>query len=202
MTEPYILVLYASTTGHTKRLAEIIQRGVRMVSGMDACLRTVPSIEEMVAGKEHSEDGAPFVTVEELEAASGLALGSSTRFGNMAASLQAFLEKTSGLWFKGAMVDKPVSVFTASSSMHGGQETTLMNMITPLLHHGMLVVGVPYTVPELGKTMSGGSPYGASHVSGQDGGRELDEQEYAIALAQGKRLALVAKALGKQVGTA
>ena len=120
----------------------------------------------------------------------------------MAASLQAFLEKTSGLWFKGAMVDKPVSVFTASSSMHGGQETTLMNMITPLLHHGMLVVGVPYTVPELGKTMSGGSPYGASHVSGQDGGRELDEQEYAIALAQGKRLALVAKALGKQVGTA
>lgn len=197
MANPYILVLYASTTGHTKRLAEIVQRGIRMVPGVDVCLRTVPSVEQLLGGVESPEVGAPFVTVDELAGASGLALGSSTRFGNMAASIQIFLEKTSGLWFKGALVDKPVSVFTASSSMHGGQETTLMNMITPLLHHGMVVVGVPYTVPELGKTVAGGTPYGASHVSGQDGGRECDDHEHAIALAQGKRLAKIAKALHK-----
>ena len=197
MARPYILVLYASTTGHTKRLAEIIQRGIRMVPGVDVHLRTVPSVDQLLAGVESPEAGAPFVTVEELAGASGLALGSSTRFGNMAASLQIFLEKTSGLWFKGLLVDKPVSVFTASSSMHGGQETTLMNMITPLLHHGMVVVGVPYTVAELGKTTTGGTPYGASHVSGPDGGRECDDHEHAIALAQGKRLAKIAKALHK-----
>ena len=168
-----------------------------MVPGVEAHLRTVPSVEQIVNGVDSAEDGAPFVTVEEFAQASGLALGSSTRFGNMAASMQIFLEKTTGLWFNGALVDKPVSVFTTSSSMHGGQETTLTNMMTPLLHHGMVLVGVPYTVAALGKTKTGGTPYGASHVSGQGGERALDDHEHAIAIAQGKRLAKIAKVLGK-----
>jgi len=195
MKNPYILILYASTTGNTKKMAEIISRGVLMVPGVDVCMRTVPTVNELIKGVEESEKGAVFATVSELEGAGGLAVGSPTRFGNMASGLQYFLEQTSAVWFKGGMVGKPFSVFTSSGSMHGGQETTLMNMAVPLLHHGMIQVGIPYTESQLNATQSGGSPYGATHVSGEHADKKIDKDEHALLVAQGRRLAKIAKAV-------
>lgn len=192
MDSPYILVLFSSNTGSTHKLARSIARGVNACRGIEARLRTVPDLEG-----ENPESAVAYATVADLAGASGLALGSPTHFGNMGSSLQAFLEKTTGLWFKGGLVNKPLAVFTSSSSMHGGQETTLINMMTPFLHHGMVVVGLPYTLDGLSHTKGGGTPYGASHVSRSDLDAAGEEQEHRFAMAQGKRLAQVALLLSQ-----
>ena len=198
---PYVLVVFSSLTGSAKNLAHSVARGVNMCEGIEAKIRTVPSVEEIVShgGKEvHESQGVAYVTQEELEGCHGLAIGSPTHFGNMASGLQYWMEQTTSLWFSGGLVNKPVSVFCASASLHGGQETTLMNIITPLLHHGMIVVGVPYTVEELTKTQGGGTPYGATHVSGESSkSAELTDDEHAICIAQGRRLAEVSLRLGE-----
>ena len=194
MQSPYILILFASKTGSTHTLAKSIMRGVNSVSGIEARIRTVPTLDQLINKVDVAESGPAFATPQDLAEASGLALGSPTHFSNMTSSLQYFLEQTSGLWVSGALVNKPLAVFTSSSSLHGGQETTLMNMITPFLHHGMLIVGIPYTEEKLNKATSGGTPYGASHVeSHSDAKTELDEVEHQLAMAQGKRLAEIAK---------
>ena len=201
MESPYILVVYSSLTGSTKKLAHSIARGVNMNQGIVAKIRSVPSVDRYISTENSEESGKEelaFVTKEDLEKCAGLAIGSPTHFGNMASGIQYWMEQTSGLWFSGALVNKPASVFCASSSLHGGQETTLMNMITPLLHHGMVIVGVPYTVEQLTKTKKGGTPYGATHVSGKGGAdMGLTDDEHAICIAQGRRLADIALELRK-----
>ena len=187
-----VLILYYSVHGSTKRLAETIAQGIES-EGVEAKLRTVPRVSadhESIADA-IPDSGALYVTLEDLSRCDGLILGSPTRFGNMAAPLKYFLDSTSDLWVKGALVGKPASVFTSSSSMHGGQETTLLSMMIPLLHHGMLISGVPYSEPALHETQSGGSPYGVTHVSGTQ--TNLSDHEKRIALAQGKRMARLAK---------
>lgn len=194
MSEPYILVVFASETGSTKNLAHSISRGVNACSGIEARVRTVPSVNELI--DEVDPQDVPYASIEDLENCCGLAIGSPTHFGNMASGLQYWIEKTSSLWFSGRLVNKPVSVFTSSASLHGGQETTLMNMLTPLMHQGLVIVGVPYTSKSLLRTKKGGTPYGASHVAGEGGGdAELTEDEHKIAVDQGKRLAQIALAL-------
>lgn len=201
LENPYILIVFESLTGSSKSLAHSIARGVRQCEGMEAKIRTVPSIQERLnpeANSKHESHGVAHVTPEELVGCHGLAIGSPTHFGNMASGLQYWMEQTTSLWFSGGLVNKPASVFCASASLHGGQETTLMNMITPLLHHGMIMVGVPYTVEYLAKTQQGGTPYGATHVSGHGGKNSvLSEEEHKICIAQGQRLASVALCLGK-----
>jgi len=188
----YVLVLYYSRNGATRQLARSIARGVR-AEGLDAMLRTVPAISpEGVAAAEPADDEDLFCTLEELAQCSGLALGSPTRFGNMAAPLKFFLDQTSNLWLSGQLIDKPACVFTSSSSLHGGQETTLLTMALPLIHHGMVYLGVPYSEKALHTTTSGGTPYGASHVSHNEA-QALSQEEQDIALALGKRLAKHAK---------
>jgi len=188
-----ILVLYYSVGGSLRRMAEYIAEGVER-AGAQARMRTVPRVS---AGfdKEVSpipEKGPPFCENRDLEECAGLALGSPTRFGNMAASLKAFLDSTSPLWLKGSLAGKPACVFTASGSMHGGQETTLVSMMLPLLHHGMLIVGLPYTQAELNATRTGGTPYGASHFAGIADDLSISDAERALCVAQGKRLAEIA----------
>lgn len=189
---PYILILYYSRSGGTKNLALNIARGVDKVTGIDAMVRTVPevSLETERTAPPVPEEGAVYVSKEELANCAGLALGSATRFGNMSASLKYFLDTTADLWVSRALVGKPASVFTSSNSLHGGQETTLTSMMTPLLHHGMIIAGVPYSVEALNQTTSGGTPYGASHYGAQ--GAELSSHEADIALAQGEALARLA----------
>lgn len=189
-----ILVLYYSQNGSVKQLANYIARGIESVPHMRARVRTVPKISTVCEAIEAEvpDSGAPYVTHEDLSACSGLALGSPTRFGNMAAPLKYFLDSTSHLWLKGALINKPACVFTSSSSQHGGQETTLLSMMLPLLHHGMIYVGLPYSEPELGQTQQGGTPYGATHVAGQYNDQPLSETERRLCLAQGKRLAEIA----------
>ena len=194
MSKPYILIVFVSETGATSNLAHSIARGVNSIAGIEAKIRTVPPVSLEVDDEKKPERAVAFVTKDELAQCSGLAIGSPTHFGNMASALQYWLEGTTSLWFSGALVDKPVCAFTSSSSLHGGQETTLINMLMPLLHHGMLVLGVPYTVEALSKTQKGGTPYGASHVASHDSDG-LTEHEHEIAIAQGKRLATVALAL-------
>ncbi|WP_372865227.1 NAD(P)H:quinone oxidoreductase, partial [Spongiibacter sp.] len=179
----YILVLYYSRHGATRRLAEQIARGVEQ-AGMVARLRTVAPVSTVceAVGDEIPEDGHLYATQEDLRDCAGLAMGSPTRFGNMAAPLKYFLDGSSALWMSGALIGKPAAVFTSSASMHGGQETTLMSMMLPLLHHGMLIAGLPYSEAALTTTQSGGTPYGASHVAGSDG-REVDATELALASA-------------------
>ncbi len=193
MKEPYILILFASKSGSTHHLARSLMRGVNSVAGMQARLRTVPTVEQIINKVEVPEGGAAFVSVDDLKGASGVALGSPTHFSNMSSGLQYFLEQTSTLWMQGSLVDKPLGVFTSSSSMHGGQETTLMNMITPFLHHGMIIVGLDYAGTSLGEAKTGGTPYGASHVELAAGKREIDEAEHKLAMEHGKRIARVAK---------
>ena len=193
----YVLVLYYSRGGATARMAHLIARGVEEVEGVEARLRTVPPVSaacEAVA-QPVPEEGPPYATLEDLAGCAGLALGSPTRFGNMAAPLKHFIDGTGTLWASGALAGRPAAVFTSTASLHGGQESTLLSMMLPLLHHGMVVLGLPYTEPALGETASGGTPYGASHVDGSEGGRPLSEHERALCLALGRRLARIARRL-------
>jgi NAD(P)H dehydrogenase (quinone) len=192
-----ILVLYYSRSGHTAQMARLIARGVEEIPGMRARLRQVPPVAPVteVAQPPEPEEGAPYVTRQDLHECCGLVLGSPTRFGNMAAPLKYFLDSTGAEWASGALVGKPAAVFTATSTMHGGQESTLLSMALPLLHHGMLLLGLPYTEPALSSTKSGGTPYGASHVSGTKGDNGISEHERELARALGKRLADTARKL-------
>ncbi len=189
-----ILVLYYSLHGSVKALAEIIARGIEHQGVVTARIRTVPKISAVSEAMEDSvpSSGPPYVELRDLEECIGIAMGSPTRFGNMAAPLKYFLDSTSGLWMKGSLSGKPATFFTSSASMHGGQETTLISMMLPLLHHGMVIVGLPYTEPELSSTTSGGTPYGASHVAGVTGDKAISEAERKLAFAQGRRLSKVA----------
>lgn len=189
-----ILVLYYSHSGSVREMAQLVARGVEMVEGARARLRTVPRVSTVCEATEPDipVEGAPYAEIQDLEECAGLALGSPTRFGNMAAPLKYFLDRTSGLWLNGALAGKPAVVFTSTASMHGGNETTLISMMLPLLHHGMLIVGLPYSEPELAATSSGGTPYGASHVAGTAGDRPVSLEERRLCMALGRRLAQVA----------
>jgi len=189
-----VLVLYYSAGGSVQRMAELIAEGVERVPGAQARLRTVPKVSSGFDREVSSipEKGPPFCENRDLEECAGLALGSPTRFGNMAAPLKAFLDGTSPLWLKGALEGKPACVFTATASMHGGQETTLLSMMLPLLHHGMLIVGLPYSNAELNATRTGGTPYGASHFAGIADDQPITDAERALCVAQGRRLAEIA----------
>lgn len=191
-----VLILYYSRYGATQKMAQSIARGVEQVNGVHALLRTVPAVS---ANHESTEaavpsDGAPYATLDDLVHCQGLALGSPTRFGNMAAPLKYFLDTTSALWISGDLIGKPASVFTSTSSLHGGQETTLLSMMLPLLHHGMIILGTPYSESDLINTQSGGTPYGPSHLAGQDN-RALSAEEKRLCIAQGKHLAALVKKL-------
>ena len=192
-----ILVLYYSRRGSVRELARYIARGIDAVDGMRARLRTVPSVSAVCEASEPAIPacGAPYVEAIDLEQCVGIALGSPTRFGNMAAPLKHFLDGTVSEWSRGTLAGKPAAVFTSSGSQHGGQESTLLSMMLPLLHHGMLIVGLPYAEPALSATRGGGSPYGASHVAGNDGNPDLLEEERELAVALGRRLAETAKRL-------
>lgn len=189
MTE--ILILYYSQGGAVRDMAQQIARGVESVPGARARLRTVPKVSANCEATEPEipPSGAPYATMQDLEECAGLALGSPTRFGNMAAPMKYFLDGSSGLWLKGALIGKPAAVFTSSGSMHGGNEMTLMTMMIPLMHHGMLLMGLPYSEPQLGSTKTGGTPYGASHIGGAMDDQPLSDDEKKLCLALGKRLA-------------
>ena len=189
-----VLILFYSKSGSTRLLAERIAYGAQL-SGCEVKLRTVAEVSTNTAQTNNPvpDEGAPYVTLEDLKQCDALAVGSPTRFGNMAAPMKHFWDSTSQLWLRGDLVDKPACVFTASASMHGGQETTLMSMMVPLLHHGMIICGLPYSVPELASTRSGGTPYGATHVSFNQDSPKLSDDEIALAIAQGKRLATLAR---------
>lgn len=195
-----ILVLYYSHRGSVRALAEVIGRGIDSVPGAAARLRTVPRISAVCEATEADipERGAPYAEMSDLEECIGLALGSPTRFGNMSAPMKYFLDGTAGPWLSGALAGKPACVFTSSASQHGGQESTLLSMMTPLLHHGMVIVGLPFSEPDLTGTASGGSPYGATHVAGKDENTRLTEEEKRLAFALGKRLAETALKLAPQ----
>jgi NAD(P)H dehydrogenase (quinone) len=186
-----ILVLYYSRTGKVAQLARLVARGIGEVAGMSARLRSVPPVAPITktAQPPEPDEGAPYATRNDLRECSGLVLGSPTRFGNMAAPLKHFLDSTGTEWASGALVGKPAGVFTSTNTMHGGQETTPISMMLPLLHHGMLIVGIPYTEAALSRTQSGGSPYGASHVGGPTGANEISEDERILARALGRRVA-------------
>lgn len=192
-----ILVLYYSQNGSVLNLAREMAKGIDSVAGCEAVLRTVPKVSTVCEQIADSipDSGAPYVSIEDLRECAGLAMGSPTRFGNMAAAMKYFLDGTSGVWLSGDLIGKPACVFTSSSSMHGGQESTLLTMMLPLLHQGMMVLGVPYSEADVGSTQTGGTPYGASHVSGSDGKNQLSPAEKCIAFAQGKRLAQTAAKL-------
>lgn len=192
-----VLVLYYSRHGATAQMANLIARGVEEVDGVQAKIRTVPAISTVCESTQDSipSDGAMYASLDDLKSCDGLVLGSPTRFGNMAAPLKYFLDGTSNLWLSGALIGKPAAVFTSTSSMHGGQETTLTSMMLPLLHHGMLLAGIPYSESALLETQSGGTPYGASHLAGVDNSRKIDAHETALCIALGKRVAVIAKQL-------
>ncbi|MDF1829434.1 NAD(P)H:quinone oxidoreductase [Cycloclasticus pugetii] len=192
-----VLVLFYSRHGATANMASVIARGVESIEGVQAKIRTVPAISSVCEATEDNipADGALYANLDDLKNCHGLILGSPTRFGNMAAPLKYFLDGTSNLWLSGALIGKPAAVFTSTSSLHGGQETTLTSMMLPLLHHGMLLAGLPYSEPSLLETQSGGTPYGASHLAGPDNSRKLDQHESDLCLALGKRIALLAKNL-------
>jgi NAD(P)H dehydrogenase (quinone) len=193
----YVLVLYYSHGGATAELAHQVARGVEE-AGLEARIRTVPRVSTVIEAVEDGIPGSgpPYATAEDLRDCAALALGSPTRFGNMAAPLKYFLDGTSALWMSGALIGKPAGVFTSTASLHGGQETTLLSMMLPLLHHGMLVLGIPYAETDLLTTASGGTPYGPSHVAGADGRRPVDDTEKRLCRALGRRLAQTASRLG------
>ena len=194
-----ILVLFYSHTGAVKQMAQFIARGVEKVPGMRARLRTVPKVSTVAEATEAEipDSGAPYVELRDLEECAGLALGSPTRFGNMAAALKYFLDGTGALWLRGAMAGKPAAVFTSTASLHGGQEATLLSMMLPLIHQGMLIVGLPYTEADLMTTRGGGTPYGASHLAGANADHPISEPERRLCIALGTRLAEVALKLSK-----
>ncbi|MFM7657000.1 MAG: NAD(P)H:quinone oxidoreductase [Burkholderiaceae bacterium] len=192
-----ILVLYYSRHGATRKLAELIAQGITHVPNCEAVLRTVPAVSTVTEATEPAvpDTGAPYVEPDDLANCAALALGSPTRFGNMAAPMKYFIDSTSAQWLSGALAGKPACVFTSTGSLHGGQESTLLSMMLPLLHHGMLMVGLPYTEAALMTTASGGSPYGATHWSGIKGDHAFSEDTRALAIALGKRLARTATRL-------
>ncbi len=191
MPMPYILVLYYSRYGATAKMAQLIGRGVEQQAGIESRIRTVPPVspdtEATVAAI--PEQGALYCSEDDLRNCAGLIIGSPTRFGQMASALRYFVDQTGGLWTGGALIDKPVACFTSSSSLHGGQESTLLSMALPWLHHGMIYCGIPYTEAELNHTQSGGTPYGASHVAGSDSSKPISKEEEALCIALGKRVA-------------
>lgn len=198
MNQPIeILVVYFSRSGHTAEMAQQIARGIESVAGMSARIRALPPVSEVTETVEDPipSSGPPYATLDDLRECAALALGSPTRFGNMAAAVKYYLDRTGSLWADGSLVGKPASVFTSTSTLHGGQETTLHSMMLPLLHHGMLIVGIPYTQVELHTTRSGGTPYGPSHWAGHDGKNKLTEEEITLCRVQGKRLAEVTRKL-------
>lgn len=192
-----IVVLYYSRHGHTAQMARKIARGVEEIQGCEAIIRTVPAVSTIceATAPDIPQQGAPYITQEELKNCAGLALGSPTHFGNMAAPMKYFLDQTSGLWLGGHLAGKPAAVFTSTASQHGGQESTLLSMMLPLFHHGMLVLGIPYTEPSLSDTSTGGTPYGASHVAGGQQQNALSDDEINLCRALGKRLASTAMKL-------
>ncbi len=195
---PDILVLYYSRNGSVARLARHIARGIGEVPGMAARLRTVPPVAAVTAtaAPPVPEDGAPYVEPADLAQCAGLLLGSPTRFGNMAAPLKHFIDGLGAEWASGTLVGKPAAVFTSTATMHGGQESTLLSMMLPLLHHGCVIAGIPFTEPLLGSTRSGGTPYGASHVAGAADDPQPTEEEATLARALGRRIATLAAKLG------
>ena len=194
-----ILVLYYSQGGAVREMAQLIARGIESVSGAKTRIRTVPKVSANCEATESDipNSGDPYVELGDLEQCIGLALGSPTRFGNMAAPMKYFLDGTVGLWLKGALIGKPAAVFTSTGSLHGGNETTLITMMLPLMHHGMLIVGLPYSEPELSSTQSGGTPYGASHIGGSMDDKKITDDEKKLCLALGKRLAETALKLAR-----
>ena len=194
-----VLVLYYSTHGATRQMAQEIARGVESNPEVEAKLRTVPAVSQKTEAitAEIPDHGDLYATLEDLETTDGLAMGSPTRFGNMAAAMKYFIDSTSSLWLSGTMVGKPATVFTSTSTLHGGQETTLVSMMLPLLHHGMLITGIPFTETDLVTTKTGGTPYGSSHASGIRSEKPLSEEEIRLCRAQGKRLADLVCRLGQ-----
>jgi NAD(P)H dehydrogenase (quinone) len=192
-----ILVLYYSHTGAVRQMAQMVARGIEKVPGMQARLRTVPRVSTVTEAVEAQvpEAGAPYAELKDLEECAGLALGSPTRFGNMAAPVKYFLDTTSPLWLKGTLSGKPAALFTSTASLHGGQESTLLSMMLPLLHHGMLIVGLPYSEAGLMTTRGGGTPYGASHLAGVNADQPVSEDERKLCIALGARLAGIAARL-------
>jgi len=195
----YILILYYSRHGATAAMARQIARGVEEVSGLEARLRTVPPVSTVCEATADSvpPSGAPYADIDDLRHCAGLALGSPTRFGNMAAPVKYYLDGTSPLWLSGELAGRPAAVFTSTGTLHGGQESTLISMMLPLLHHGMLMLGLPYSERDLIHTTTGGSPYGASHVAGPDSKRPLSDEEMRLCQALGRRLASTALTLGR-----
>lgn len=194
MSQPYILILYYSLHGNTATMAQSVARGVEMISGMEARVRTVPAVSPKTEATESAipAEGPPYATLDDLKNCAGLALGSPTRFGNMSAALKYFLDGTGALWQSGALIGKPAGCFTSTASLHGGQESTLLSMQLPLLHHGMLIVGVPYSETNLFTTTGGGTPYGPSHMAGGNSDQSISETEKTICITLGKRLAQTA----------
>ena len=192
-----ILVLYYSRYGSVKQMAHHIARGVESVPGCEALVRTVPSVSRVTEATEPSvpESGAPYVTLDELKNCDGLALGSPTRFGNMAAPMKYFIDSTTPLWLSGDLINKPASVFSSTSSLHGGQETTLLSMMLPLMHLGFVLVGIPYSEADLTTTKTGGTPYGATHLAGPNSQNPITDEEQRLCFAMGKRLAEIAQKL-------
>lgn len=194
---PYVLVLYYSRNGATARMAQLIARGIEMIGNEDnrieARIRTVPAVSPVSEATAPAvpDEGAVYCSEDDLRHCAGLIVGSPTRFGNMAAPMKYFIDGTSALWLSGALINKPAAVFTSTSTLHGGQESTLLSMLNPLLHHGMVVCGLPYSEPLLTETKSGGTPYGPSHVSGTDN-RKVDDDEATLCVALGKRVATLA----------
>lgn len=197
---PEVLILYYSRHGATADMARQLARGVEQVDGISARLRTVApvSTECEAIGPATPDSGAPYASLKDLQECIGLALGSPTRFGNMAAAMKYFIDSTSSLWLSGGLVNKPACVFTSTATLHGGQETTCLSMMLPLLHHGMMLLGIPFTQVELSQTRTGGTPYGSSHFAGSDNELELSDDEIKLCQAQGKRLAQTAAALWQQ----
>ncbi len=200
MTE--ILVLFYSRHGATRDLARLIARGIASVDGCHARLRTVPPVSTVCEATAPGvpDSGAPYVELQDLRDCHGLAVGSPTRFGNMASAMKYFWDGTSPEWLAGSLAGKPACVFTSTGSLHGGQESTLLSMMLPLLHHGVLLMGLPYTEPALSATRSGGTPYGASHWAGNDGRQAISDEEKQLAIAQGRRLAQLARQLVQASG--
>jgi len=192
-----ILILHYSRNGATANMARQIARGVEEIGGMEAVLRTVPAVSSVCEAVEDTVpgEGAPYATADDIRRCDGLALGSPTRFGNMAAPMKYFLDGLGSLWLSGAMIGKPAAVFTSTASMHGGQESTLLSMMLPLLHHGMVILGLPYSETDLLRTRTGGTPYGPSHLAGEDSDLPLSGEEKNLCRAMGRRLATTASKL-------
>jgi NAD(P)H dehydrogenase (quinone) len=194
-----VLVLYYSRNGAVKQMAQYVARGIESVAGVEARVRTVPAISSNTEATEPAVPvtGAPYATLDDLRECDGIAMGSPTRFGNMAAPLKYFIDSASSVWLAGSLVDKPAAVFSSTSSLHGGQESTLLSMMLPLMHLGCIVLGIPYSENDLHTTSSGGTPYGATHVAGTDGKNDITEEEQRLCFAMGKRLAEIAATLKK-----